>query len=213
MNTKNLVVATLLISTLFFTSCATICGGSKYYAHVIVEDRPQAKIVYEGDTKGTGVANFKVKRKDANKFSFTVKEEGCDEQKFDFESRTFRGWAFAGTILGWTGTLNGIPLPWGVALDLITGAIWKPNVREKGVSKIDYKNFKYVVQYTNCTKKKAANATQQLIDVVYLKNGSIMKGTIIEQLPNVQIKLQSKDGSVIVYKMDEIEKILKESVK
>jgi sRNA-binding regulator protein Hfq len=49
--------------------------------------------------------------------------------------------------------------------------------------------------------------------VVYLKNGSIIKGQIIEQIPGSTIKLQTKDGSVFVYKVDEIEKMTREQAK
>lgn len=48
------------------------------------------------------------------------------------------------------------------------------------------------------------------VDVVYLKNGSIIHGMIIEQIPNQSIKIQTKDGDIFVYKMDDIEKITKE---
>jgi hypothetical protein len=47
-------------------------------------------------------------------------------------------------------------------------------------------------------------------DVVYLKNGSIIRGTIIEQVPNESIKIQTKDRSVFVYRIDEVLKITKE---
>jgi hypothetical protein len=50
-------------------------------------------------------------------------------------------------------------------------------------------------------------------EVVYLKNGSIIRGTIIEQIPNKSLKIQTKDRSVFVYSMDEIEKIAKEEIK
>lgn len=50
-----------------------------------------------------------------------------------------------------------------------------------------------------------------LIDVVYLKNGSILRGIIIEQIPNELIKLQTADGNVFVYQTSEIEKITKET--
>lgn len=50
-----------------------------------------------------------------------------------------------------------------------------------------------------------------LIDVVYLKNGSILKGVIIEQVPNELIKLQTADGNVFVYQTSEIERISKET--
>lgn len=47
-------------------------------------------------------------------------------------------------------------------------------------------------------------------DVVYLKSGSMVKGIIIEQVPNVSLKIQTNDGSIFVYKMEEVEKITKE---
>jgi hypothetical protein len=49
-------------------------------------------------------------------------------------------------------------------------------------------------------------------DVVYLKNGSIIRGIIIEQVPNKSIKIETADKSIFAYKMDEIEKISKEKI-
>ncbi len=49
-------------------------------------------------------------------------------------------------------------------------------------------------------------------DVVYLKNGSIIRGTIIEQVPNKSIKIETANRNVFVYQMDEIEKITKEEI-
>jgi len=49
-----------------------------------------------------------------------------------------------------------------------------------------------------------------LVDVVYLKNGSILRGIIIEQIPNESIKLQTADSNIFVYQTSEIEKITKE---
>jgi hypothetical protein len=48
-------------------------------------------------------------------------------------------------------------------------------------------------------------------DVVYLKNGSVIRGIIIEQIPNQSIKIQTKDRNVFVFKYDDIEKITKEN--
>jgi len=48
-------------------------------------------------------------------------------------------------------------------------------------------------------------------DVVYLKNGSIIKGIIIEQVIDDYIKIKSGEN-LFVYKMNEIEKIVKEQV-
>lgn len=49
-------------------------------------------------------------------------------------------------------------------------------------------------------------------DVVYLKNGSIIRGIIIEQVPNKSIKIETVDRNVFVYQMDEIEKLTKEII-
>ena len=53
---------------------------------------------------------------------------------------------------------------------------------------------------------------QNYKEVVYLKNGSIIKGVIIEQIPNVSLKIKTGDGSLIICQMDEVEKITKEVV-
>ena len=51
--------------------------------------------------------------------------------------------------------------------------------------------------------------SQEYLDVIYLKNGSIIKGIIIEQTANQKIKLKTNDGSIFVYEFNEIEKIEK----
>ncbi|MEI7980909.1 MAG: hypothetical protein WCI71_04605 [Bacteroidota bacterium] len=57
-----------------------------------------------------------------------------------------------------------------------------------------------------------AIAQQSYQDVVYLKNGSIIRGTIIEQVPNKSIKIETADRNVFVYQIDEIEKMSKEPI-
>jgi hypothetical protein len=47
-------------------------------------------------------------------------------------------------------------------------------------------------------------------DVVYLKNGSVVKGVIIENVINEKIRLETSDGSVFVFKYNEILKVQKE---
>jgi hypothetical protein len=67
--------------------------------------------------------------------------------------------------------INGIPLPWGIVVDFATGALWKPNVGEKGVTKVDFKNYNYEVKYAGCSTpqgtKKPLNQskTQKLKDL------------------------------------------------
>lgn len=52
---------------------------------------------------------------------------------------------------------------------------------------------------------------QNMDDVLYLKNGSVIRGIIIEQVPNESLKIQTYDGNIFVYKMEEVLKITKES--
>ncbi len=47
-------------------------------------------------------------------------------------------------------------------------------------------------------------------EVVYAKNGSIIKGMITEIVPNESLKIQTLDGSVFVFAMDDVMKITKE---
>ena len=49
-------------------------------------------------------------------------------------------------------------------------------------------------------------------DVVYLKNGSIIHGLIIEQIPDKSIKIETADNNIFVFQKDEIEKLTKEPV-
>ena len=50
-------------------------------------------------------------------------------------------------------------------------------------------------------------------DVIFLKNGSMIKGKIIEIIPEKSIKIEIVGGSIFTYPMSEIEKITKESAK
>ena len=51
---------------------------------------------------------------------------------------------------------------------------------------------------------------QTTVDVLYLKNGSIIRGSIIEQVIGESIKIRTADCSIFVYRLDEIQKMTKE---
>ena len=51
---------------------------------------------------------------------------------------------------------------------------------------------------------------QELQDVVYLKDGSVIRGTIVEQVPGESILIETVDGSRFRYSMDDIDRIAKE---
>lgn len=204
----------LITIAIFFSGCATIVGGSRYHAHINVKNNQNANIIYKGKVVGKGKATLTLNRRDANKFSFIINVSGCDSQVVAYKTRTFRGGALVGTIITWTGVINGVPIPWGVMVDAATGANWKPNIKEEGIKKLDYKNFKYEVEYINCssTSQSTINEIKETLDVVYLKNGSIIKGLIIGEIPNEQLKLRTTDGNIFTFKYSEIEKVLKEIV-
>ena len=58
----------------------------------------------------------------------------------------------------------------------------------------------------------STSGQQTFQDVVYLKNGSIIRGKIIEMISNISIKLENPEKTVFFFKMDVIEKITKEPV-
>ena len=41
---------------------------------------------------------------------------------------------------------------------------------------------------------------QNMDDVLYLKNGSVIRGIIIEQVPNESLKIQTYDGNIFSLK-------------
>lgn len=49
-------------------------------------------------------------------------------------------------------------------------------------------------------------------DVVYLKNGSVVRGVITEINPNVNLKISTPDGNLFVFEMKDVEKIIKEEI-
>ncbi|HJY64100.1 MAG TPA: hypothetical protein VJ455_08075, partial [Ignavibacteria bacterium] len=51
---------------------------------------------------------------------------------------------------------------------------------------------------------------QQYEDIVYLKNGSVIHGTITELVMGKSIKIKTNDGNIFIFKMDEIENMTKE---
>jgi hypothetical protein len=51
---------------------------------------------------------------------------------------------------------------------------------------------------------------QESVMVIYLKNGSIIKGSILEIISRDTVKVQTTDGNIFSYAMEEVEKIEKE---
>ena len=53
-------------------------------------------------------------------------------------------------------------------------------------------------------------SAQQYQDVVYLKNGSVVRGIILEQIPGKSIKIATDNGSQIFFDIEDVEKMTKE---
>ncbi len=73
-----------------------------------------------------------------------------------------------------------------------------------------YSFYRLIVVILFITTPFISVAQSDLIDVVYLKNGSIIKGIITEQVPGTAVKIQTADGSLFVFEYDEITKMTRE---
>ena len=58
-----------------------------------------------------------------------------------------------------------------------------------------------------------AFAQGNMQDVVYLKNGSIIRGEIIEMVSGETVKIMTVDGCLFVWDMDEVERITQEEMR
>ncbi len=71
--------------------------------------------------------------------------------------------------------------------------VWK-------IEQLEFDNSYYVFQNNNV----------EVEEVIYFKNGSSIKGVILEIIPNELVKIETKDKNIFVFKMTEILKITKE---
>lgn len=55
------------------------------------------------------------------------------------------------------------------------------------------------------------SAQESSSHILYLKNGSIIRGTIVEIVPNKLVKIKTNDGSLFVFEMEQVLKVIKAS--
>ena len=72
--------------------------------------------------------------------------------------------------------------------------------------------IKYLTIFLFFAFSTLAIAQNTFQDVVYLKNGSIARGTIVGLVPDKFVKIETSDRKAFVYQMDEVEKITKEEI-
>lgn len=68
-----------------------------------------------------------------------------------------------------------------------------------------------VFQFVLVLNAIAGIEAQERLDVIYMKNGNILKGVIVENVPNDHIRIELPGGSLITLKYLEIAKFVKES--
>lgn len=57
----------------------------------------------------------------------------------------------------------------------------------------------------------AIATAQNYNELVYLKDGCVIRGVIVEQIPNVSLKIKTTNGDVYDYDIDEIDRIVRET--
>lgn len=70
------------------------------------------------------------------------------------------------------------------------------------------KNLILILCMLTCSLSVSA---QNKRDVLYLKNGSVIKGTVTEQVPGSHIKIKTADGNELQYPFSDVSKIESES--
>lgn len=71
--------------------------------------------------------------------------------------------------------------------------------------------LKLILVVMMCMATGIALSQENDEDVVYLKTGGILRGSIVELAPDQYVKIETAEGNVFVYQMNEIEKITKET--
>lgn len=134
---KNFCFILLLMSA---TSCGVIFGGSRFSGSVIVKDHPKADIYVDGRKIGKGSAMGSFPRN--RPLAVEIKEKECESQTRTF-NKSFRTGNFILSILSW-----GLV---GVAVDLGTGASYKPDHRhDPSINRLSDKSYVFIVDYSGC---------------------------------------------------------------
>lgn len=149
---RKLVFASIVILAMLLSSCATTVGGRKYYAKVVVNKHPDALILHKDTLAGIGTAVLKLKRARADEVVFCVSKEGCKTQEFSFDKRRYRFGASVGSLVFWSSISYSpfIIIPLGLGVDHLTGAVWKPDDKNKQIEKVDFDLYTYKLNYTGC---------------------------------------------------------------
>ena len=136
------IIALLLSMSILFNSCGVMFGGSKYQGTIVAKDHPNAEIYANGKKLGNGTATALFHRDQP--LVVEVKQEGCETKSQTFD-KSFRTGNFILSVFSF-GLI-------GLAVDLGTGASYKPNHKKNPeVQKVTDKDYTFNIDYSNCKK-------------------------------------------------------------
>lgn len=132
--------AVTMSASILFTSCGVMFGGSRYNANIKVNDHPNAEIYANGEKMGMGEVTGTFKRNLPLKVE--VKQDKCEPKTKNFDN-AFRTGNFILSAISW-GLI-------GIAVDLGTGAAYKPDHRnDSSIQKLSDKTYNFTVDYSEC---------------------------------------------------------------
>jgi hypothetical protein len=200
-----LLVFSFIVIGVLTTGCATIFGGSFYIANIVVNNKPDAEIEYQGRVIGKGKAMVKVRRTKADRFSFTIREEGYEPYPVSFHGRDFRFGPFLGDLFLVPYLLVGIPC---LVVDAISGAFYKPDSDDFRIQKIGISNFLYSINLPDSwsRKKKEEKTVQKqfVFATIRLFDGKTIKGKVLENNPGKYIRIELPDNGIRTIPSEEI---------
>ncbi len=135
-------LAFLMLFPFVLSSCGVMFGGSKFSGSIIAKDHPDAQIYVNGNKVGQGTAVGLYPRN--RPLTVELRQSGCEPKTQTFDN-TFRTGNFILSLFMW-----GLV---GIAIDLGTGASYKPDHRSNpAIQKMSDKNFVFTVEYPDCPK-------------------------------------------------------------
>ena len=103
-------------------------------------------------------------------------------------------------------------------ISLKNGSILKGIITEQIIGKSvkletrDGNIFVFKIEEIEKITKESADWGESLIDVVHTTSGNVIKGSIVEQIIGESIKLETKDGNIFIFKMEDVDKITREPI-
>jgi len=122
-------------------------GGAKYNAQVQVNNCKNAEIQVNNNSINQG-ENFLQKRNKPLEILIT-NSHSVDSVLYTFNDNKFRLGLLCGSGILGTGVIAGVPIPWALCLDYLTGSAYEPRQTSE-VVKTDFDHFVYKLDFGGC---------------------------------------------------------------